>query len=54
MKSWQKILEHSGQSKKADYETKILEIEVKYLTTSAYNKFTSEILDAKVKQEELV
>ena len=37
--------------KKIDYNTKILEIEEKYITTSDYNKFTS---DAKVKQKELV
>ena len=36
--------------KKIDYNTKILEIEEKYITTSDYNKFTS---DAKVKQKEL-
>ena len=37
--------------KKTDYNAKILEIEEKYVTTSDYNKFTS---DAKVKQKELV
>ena len=31
-----------------------MEIEVKYITTSYYNKFTSDILDTKLKQKELV
>ena len=35
--------------KKTDYDAIILEIEEKYFTTSGYNKFTSDILDAKIK-----
>ena len=35
--------------KKTDYNAKISDIEKKYFTTSDYNKFTSEILDAKIK-----
>ena len=37
----------------SDY-AEISDIEGKYFTTSDYNKFTSEILDAKIKQKELV
>ena len=40
--------------KKTDYDVKILEIEEIYITTSDYNKFTTEILDAKLKQKKLV
>ena len=40
--------------KKTVYDAKILEIEGKYFTTSDLNKFTSETLDAKIKQKELV
>ena len=38
---------------KTDYVAKILQIRGKYLTTSEYNKFTSNILDAKIKLQEL-
>ena len=40
--------------KETDYEAKILEIERKYFTTSECKKFMSDILDAKIKQKELV
>ena len=36
------------------YNAKILEIEGKYFTTSNYSYFTSDTLDAKIKQKELV
>ena len=49
-----KIPNVSDLVKKTDYDAKISEIEVKYITTSDYNKFTSDILDAKIKQKELV
>ena len=49
-----KIHNLSGLVKKTDYDNKILEIKRKYFTTSAYNKFKSDILDAKIKQKELV
>ena len=49
-----KIHNLSGLVKKTDYDTKILEIRRKYFTTSSYNKFKSDILDAKIKQKELV
>ena len=39
--------------KKTDYNAKILDIEYRYFTTADYNKFTSQTLDAKIKQEEL-
>ena len=39
--------------KKTDYDTKVLEIQRKYITTSDYNKFKNDILDAKIKQREL-
>ena len=40
--------------KKADYAIKMLEIGRKYFTFSDYNKFTSDILDAKINQTEFV
>ena len=36
------------------YDAKISDIEKKYFTTSDYHKFTSNILDAKTKEKELV
>ena len=39
--------------KKTDYGAKISEIEGKYFTTSDYNNFTSDILEAKTKEKEL-
>ena len=40
--------------KKTDYDAKISEIEGKYFTTLGYNKFTCNIIGAKIKQKELV
>ena len=40
--------------RKTYYDAKILEIKRKYLTTSDYNRITSNILGAKIKQKELV
>ena len=40
--------------KKTDYDGKISDIEKKYSATSDSNKFTSDILDAKIKEKELV
>ena len=40
--------------KKTDYNAKILDIEKKYFTTSDYNKFMSGILDANIKEKQLV
>ena len=37
--------------KKTDYDAKISEMEKKYFTTSDYNKFTSNTLDAKITQK---
>ena len=37
--------------KKADYNEKIEDIEMKYFTTSNYNKFTDNILDAKIAEK---
>ena len=39
--------------KETDYDAKILKIEGNYIATSDYNKFTTVILDAKLKQKEL-
>ena len=39
--------------KKTDYDENILETEGNYFPTSHYNKFTSHILDAKIKPNEL-
>ena len=46
-----KISNIDGLVKKLDYETKIKYIKGKYFTTSDYNKFTSNILDAEIKQK---
>ena len=44
-----------GELVKKIYQgTKISEIERKHITTSDYNRFTKEILDAGIKQKELV
>ena len=43
----------SGLVKKTDYDSKISKFEGKYFTSSDYNKFASDILDAKIKQKEL-
>ena len=40
--------------KKTNYDSKILEMDGKYITTSDYDKFKSDILDAEIKQKELV
>ena len=37
-----------------DYDAKITDIEGKYFTTSDYDKFTNDILNAKIKLKELV
>ena len=39
--------------KETDYDAKILKVEGNYVATSDYNKFTTGILDAKLKQKEL-
>ena len=44
----------SGLVKKIDYDAKISDIQKKYFTTADYNKLTSETLDAKIKQKELM
>ena len=49
-----KIPSINGLVKKTNYDAKIKYIEGKYFTTSDYNKFTNDILDAKIKQKELV
>ena len=52
---------YPGLVKKTDYDAKISEIkaklsdiEGKYFTSSDYNKFASDIIDANIKQKELV
>ena len=49
-----KILDDSGLVKKTDFIAKISIIKEKYFTTLNKNKFTSEIVDAKIKQANLV
>ena len=44
----------SGLIKKTIFEVKISEIKKKYFTTSDYDNFISDILDANLKQEELI
>ena len=46
-----KIHDISSLVKKKDYDAKIEDIEGKYLTTADYNKFLSDILDAKIKKK---
>ena len=40
--------------KKLDYNAKISGIGAKYFTTPEYNRFTSEILETKIKEKRLV
>ena len=49
-----KIPNVSGLVKKTDYVAEISGIQKKYFTTSDYNKFTKEILDAHIKETKLV
>ena len=49
-----KISNVSGLAKKAYYDAKISDIESKYFTTTDYDKFASQALNAKIKQKELV
>ena len=37
-----------------DYDAKIPDTESKYFTSSDYNKFSNEIINAKIKEKELV
>ena len=46
-----KISDLSGLVKKIDYDAKILEVKRKYFTTSDYNKFRSDILDANIENK---
>ena len=46
-----KIPDVSGLVKKTNYDARISDIEKEYLTTSDNNRFTSGILDAKMKKE---
>ena len=46
-----KICDVGSLVKKADYDSEISDIKEKYLITADYNKFTSDILDAKIKQK---
>ena len=48
-----KIPDVSKLVKKADYDAKITDIEGKHLTTCDCNKFTNDILHAKVKQKKI-
>ena len=48
-----KIPDISNLVTKTDYDAKILDLESEYVTTADY-KFTSQILDVKIKQEGLV
>ena len=49
-----KIPDVSNRVKKTDYDVKLFDIETKYFTTSDYNKFTGEVLNAKIKEKELL
>ena len=44
----------SNLVKKTDYNTKISEIESKYITTADYNKFTKHILDTSINSKNLI
>ena len=43
----------SGLVKKRVYNTIIKDIKEKYMTTADYNKFTGDIVDAKIKQKNM-
>ena len=49
-----KIPDVSGLGKKIFYDAKVSDIEKKYFTSSDYNKFTSGILDSKIKEKGLI
>ena len=49
-----KIPDISNLVKKTDYDAKTSSIECKCFSTADYNKFTSQKLDTKIKQKELV
>ena len=49
-----KIPDVGNLVKKTDYDTKLLDIESKSFTLAAYNKFTSQTLDAKTNQKGLL
>ena len=49
-----KISDVSNLVKKTDYDANISDIESKYFATADYDKFTSQMLDAKIKQKKLV
>ena len=49
-----KIPSVNNLAKKTGYGAKISDIERKYFNMSDYNKFTRDILDAKIKEQELV
>ena len=49
-----KMLDVSNVVKKTNYNAKISGIEAKYFTTSGYNKFTKETLNAKIKEKGIV
>ena len=49
-----KIPNVSGIFRRTDYNAKISNIKKKYFMTSDYNKYISEILDAKIKEKGLV
>ena len=49
-----KIPDVSGLVKKTVYNAKISDMEKKYFTTSDYNKLTSEVIDIKIKEKELL
>ena len=44
----------SNLVKKTYYDTKISDIESKYITTAHYNKFTKDIVDNRIKSKNLV
>ena len=48
------ITDDSNLVNKTDYVAKISDIEPKYFTTADYKKITSQTLDGKIKQKELV
>ena len=49
-----KIPDVSSIVNKTDYKVKISVIDETYFITSDYNKFTIEILDAKIKEKRLI
>ena len=48
------MIQSKKTKKKTDFDVKILDIQSNYFITSNYNKFTNEIVNARIKEKDLV